>query len=377
MTSTPRTIRVGTRGSQLATTQTRLVAEALTAASGIPHELVPIRSHGDANRASLSSLGGIGVFAAALRLAILDGEVDIAVHSLKDLPTAPVPGLAIHAIPPREDPRDALCARDGLTLETLPPGARVGTGSPRRIAQLRRARPDLEFIDLRGNVPTRLRTVTDGELDAVVLAASGLARLDLLDAATELLEPEVVLPAPGQGALAVEAREDLAETWPELAAALAALDDGPTRLAVSAERAVLAELEAGCATPVGALAALNEESAGGDGDDTPDRTARTLVMLARSSDGERIAEAPVQAPLPGGEFDRETALVGWQFAVALGVRAGRSLREQGADAFEVAASPRRGVLDAGGADDVTGDGAAPTTPDGPGSPDTPENPARP
>lgn len=252
----PPPIRVGTRGSALALTQTGHVAEALRRAAGWDDEaleLVRIRTEGDRTTASLAALGGAGVFVAALREAVLDGRCDLAVHSLKDLPTAPAPGLLIAAIPPREDPRDALCARDGRRLADLPEGASVGTGSPRRAAQLLAARPDLRIVDIRGNVGTRLGRVPGlgdgpGDLDAVVLAAAGLARLGL-DVATELLDPAVLAPAPGQGALAVECRAD----DDALVAALAALDDESTRLAVTAERSLLATLEAGCAAPLGAL----------------------------------------------------------------------------------------------------------------------------
>ena len=285
-----RRLRLGTRGSRLALTQSGEVAEALMAAGGggaaaaagkasegsggLGIDLVTVRTDGDGDRTPLRQLGGVGVFAARLRHALLDGEVDLVVHSFKDLPTQPVEGLEVICVPPREDPRDALCARDGLTLADLPEGARVGTGSPRRAAQLLAARPDLEVVDLRGNVPTRLARVrglevvgvgTDepvapsradaaGDLDAVVLALSGLRRLGLEHCASEVLDLETMLPAPAQGALAVEARAG--EDSAELARAVAALDDEPTRLAVTAERALMARLGAGCAAPVGAWAHL-------------------------------------------------------------------------------------------------------------------------
>ena len=289
-----RRLRLGTRGSRLALTQSGQVAEALMAAGGggaaaaagkasegsggLGIDLVTVRTDGDGDRTPLRQLGGVGVFAARLRHALLDGEVDLVVHSFKDLPTQPVEGLEVICVPAREDPRDALCARDGLTLADLPEGARVGTGSPRRAAQLLAARPDLEVVDLRGNVPTRLARVrglevvgvgTDepvapsradaaGDLDAVVLALSGLRRLGLEHCASEVLDLETMLPAPAQGALAVEARAD--EDSAELARVAAALDDEPTRLAVTAERALMARLGAGCAAPVGAWAHLR----GGD-----------------------------------------------------------------------------------------------------------------
>ena len=246
------TLKLGTRGSELARTQSGHVADALRAA-GHDVELVTIRSEGDVTTGSLLDAGGLGLFAAALRVALLAGQVDLVVHSLKDLPTAPVPGLTVAAIPPRASLADALCARDGLTLAELPPGAKVGTGSPRRAAQVRALRPDLGVVEIRGNVGTRLaRTLgPDADLDAVVLAAAGLERLGRDDAITELL---ALLPAPGQGALAVECRSEDAAVL----AALAPLDDPDTRAAVEAERAVLARLGAGCAAPVGASASLDD-----------------------------------------------------------------------------------------------------------------------
>jgi hydroxymethylbilane synthase len=247
---------MATRASLLARTQSGHVADALRAATGREVELVEVRSQGDADQTTpLASFGGVGVFVTAVREAVVRGDADLAVHSIKDLPTAPAAGLVVAAMPPREDPHDVLCARDGLTLATLPPGARVGTGSPRRTAQLLAARPDLDVVAIRGNVDTRLRTVTDGTVDAVVLARAGLARLDRLDAVTEVLGPEQMLPAPGQGSLAVECRDDDVATLE----ALARLDDAHTRAAVTAERSLLATLEAGCSAPVGALATVTEE----------------------------------------------------------------------------------------------------------------------
>lgn len=246
-------LRLGTRGSELARTQSGHVADALRAL-GHEVELVVIRSEGDVTSGSLLDAGGLGVFAAALRLALLRDEVDLVVHSLKDLPTAAVEGLTIAAIPEREIPFDALCARDGLTFDELPAMARVGTGSPRRAAQLRARRPDLTVVEIRGNVGTRIARVhgqgtTPGDLDAVVLARAGLARLGRFDAATDTLD---LLPAPGQGALAVECRTvDVG-----LREVLLQLDDPATRLCVTAERTVLATLEAGCAAPVGAYARI-------------------------------------------------------------------------------------------------------------------------
>jgi hydroxymethylbilane synthase len=242
-------LRIGTRPSALAMAQTGLGADRLRAA-GHACELVEISTSGDRSSAPVAQLG-VGVFVSALREALVRDEVDVAVHSYKDLPTAPDRRLHLAAVPRREDPRDALVARDGKVLGELPPGARIGTGSPRRIAQLDALGLGLDVVAIRGNVDTRVGKVRSGELDGVVVAAAGLARLGRLDEATELLDPLQMLPAPGQGALAVECRaEDL-----ELARALAAvLDDQSTRAAVVAERAVLATLEAGCSAPVGALA---------------------------------------------------------------------------------------------------------------------------
>lgn len=235
-------MRVGTRGSALATAQTTAAVASLP---GV--ELVTISTEGDRSGASLASLGGTGVFATALREALLAGEVDAVVHSLKDLPTAPQPGLAIGAIPKRADARDALCARDALTLDTLPAGARVGTGSPRRAAQLRSRRPDLEVLDIRGNVDTRLgRVGTD--LDAVVLAIAGLTRLERTEAITQELDWPT---APGQGALAIEVREGDERL-------VASLDHKPSRTTTTAERRVLALLEAGCSAPLGAQAIIDD-----------------------------------------------------------------------------------------------------------------------
>ena len=242
-------LRIGTRPSALATAQTGIVADRLCAA-GHACELVEISTSGDRSSAPVAQLG-VGVFVSALRDALARGDIDVAVHSYKDLPTAPDPRLVLAAVPPREDPRDALVARDRLVLGELPPGSRIGTGSPRRTAQLDALGLGLEVVAIRGNVDTRVGKVHSGELDGVVVAAAGLARLGRLAEATELLDPLQMLPAPAQGALAVECRaEDL-----ELAKALAAvLEDEATRAAVVAERAVLASLEAGCSAPVGTLA---------------------------------------------------------------------------------------------------------------------------
>ena len=374
------TVRLGTRASALALAQSRMVARDLRAAAartgaGLRIELVTVRTHGDVDPTALARLGGAGVFAAALRTALLDGECDLAVHSFKDLPTADAPGLTVAAVPAREDPRDALCLRTpgragsggradrgpgagragadhstaaadptGLGgLTGLRPGARVGTGSPRRAAQLLSIRPDLEIVEIRGNVPTRLARVVgsvvspDGpmgavrepDLDAVVLALAGLRRLGLEAYASRILaaapagparsagaDPEpVMVPAPAQGALAVETREDVATRLPGLAVALAALDDPPTRAAVTAERSLMAHLGAGCAAPVGALARPDDGGgSGGDGDGSAARLR--LDALVASLDGAR------QLVVREAGFARE--------AEALGARAARSLLEAGA-----------------------------------------------
>lgn len=288
-------VRIGTRGSALAVTQTTTVAEALADRGGFEVELVRIKTEGDILKGSLAQIGGTGVFVAALREALLADVCDVAVHSLKDLPTWAEPGLALASIPPRADYRDALCARDSLTLETLPVGARVGTGSPRRAAQLRAARTDLDVVDIRGNVGTRLNRVRGmsegetidgkfGDLDAVVLAAAGLERIGKLEVVTELLHPSVMLPAPGQGALAVECRDSDASEG-TLASAMKEYDDDATRLCVTAERSLLARLEAGCSAPIGALAQVR------DGQLTLEAVVcredgQRLVRVARATDEE-------------------------------------------------------------------------------------------
>ncbi|EAQ00354.1 porphobilinogen deaminase [Janibacter sp. HTCC2649] len=266
------TLRLGTRRSALATTQSGWVADQLRAL-GHDVELVEITTDGDRDRTTpLATMGGTGVFVSALRDALRAGTVDLAVHSLKDLPTTPEDDLAVAAIPPREDPRDALVARDGLTLGELPSGSTVGTGSPRRRAQLEALGLGLDIRELRGNVDTRLGRVTSGDLDAVVLAQAGLARLGRTSVVTEVIDPIQMLPAPGQGALAVEVRADDAATRD----AVAALDDADTRACVDAERAVLSELEVGCSAPVGALA---EIVLGDDGDEL------SLRAVVASPDG--------------------------------------------------------------------------------------------
>ncbi len=302
-------LRLGTRASALATRQSGHVADALRAL-GHRVELVEVSTHGDRSSASLVSIGGSGVFASALREALHRGEVDLAVHSLKDLPTVPEPGLVVAAVPTREDPRDVLVARDGLTLAELPAGSRVGTGSPRRAAQLAALGLGLHVVDIRGNVDTRISLVTRGELDAVVLARSGLLRLGRAGEATQVLDPLQMLPAPGQGALAVECRSQDART----VQLLGELDDLPSRVAVSAERALLAALEAGCTAPIGALAEVV------DGEQGPEVWLRSVLG---TSGGAELRRSHTQ-PLPA---ERSTWCAS---AVAAGERLAAVLLEDGA-----------------------------------------------
>ena len=275
------TLRLGTRGSALARTQSQAVADAITTATGAAVELVPIVTEGDRSSAAIAQLGGTGVFVTAIRKALLEGSIDLAVHSYKDLPTAPEPGLILAAVPGREDPRDALVARDGLTLGQLPQGARIGTGAPRRVAQLRALGLGLDVVPIRGNVETRLARVAGGtehgDLDAVVLARAGLARLGRLDVITETLDPLQVLPAPAQGALAVECRTSDARTR-EL---VGRLEDQTARACVVAERSALAALEAGCSAPVAAYAEIAE------GEDGPELFLRASVTAIDGSDAVR------------------------------------------------------------------------------------------
>ncbi|MFH8894014.1 hydroxymethylbilane synthase [Streptomyces sp. NPDC017949] len=294
-----RPLRLGTRRSKLAMSQSGHVAEAVRAVTGRPVELVEITTYGDVSREHLSQIGGTGVFVTALREALVRGDVDFAVHSLKDLPTAQPDDLVIAAMPKREDARDALVARDGLTFEQLPDGARIGTGSPRRTSQLHAYAKSLgkriETVAIRGNVDTRIGFVRSGELDAVVLAAAGLNRIGRGDEATDLLAVDNVLPAPGQGALAVEClASDTA-----LIAALGELDDPHTRAAVTAERSLLAALEAGCSAPVGALADLLA-----DGQIVNEMRLRGVVGTL---DGSTLVQLSTTGPVPQS-YDEAMAL---------------------------------------------------------------------
>ncbi|KUN46644.1 porphobilinogen deaminase [Streptomyces olivochromogenes] len=270
--------------------QSGLVAQAVSQVTGRPVELVEITTYGDTSREHLAQIGGTGVFVTALREALLLGEIDFAVHSLKDLPTGQPDELALAAVPLREDPRDVLVARDGLRFEELPDGARVGTGSPRRMAQLnayaRNHGMTIETVPIRGNVDTRIGYVRSGELDAVVLAAAGLGRLGRIEDVTDFLSVDTVLPAPGQGALAIECAADNAD----LVAALGELDDPFTRAAVTAERSLLAALEAGCSAPVGALADLLA-----DGQIVKEMRLRGVVG---TTDGTTLVQLSTTGPVP-------------------------------------------------------------------------------
>ncbi|MEU5895845.1 MULTISPECIES: hydroxymethylbilane synthase [Streptomyces] len=304
---TERAYRLGTRRSKLAMTQSGHVAEAVQRLTGRPVELVEITTYGDTSREHLAQIGGTGVFVAALREALASGEVDFAVHSLKDLPTAQPAELTLAAVPVREDPRDALVARDGLTFAELPDGARVGTGSPRRMAQLnayaRNHGMSIKTVPIRGNVDTRIGYVHKGELDAVVLAAAGLNRVGRADEVTELLSVDTVLPAPGQGALAVECAAHNAS----LAAALAELDDPYTRAAVTAERSLLAALEAGCSAPVGALADLLA-----DGQIVKEMRLRGVVG---TTDGSSLVQLSTTGPVP--ETETQAMALGRELAAEM------------------------------------------------------------
>ncbi|MER5640797.1 hydroxymethylbilane synthase [Kitasatospora sp. NPDC002227] len=306
-------LRLGTRRSALAMAQSGMVAREVIRVTGRPVELVEITTYGDTSREALAQIGGTGVFVSALRDALLAGEIDLAVHSLKDLPTAAPEGLILAAVPEREDSRDALVARDGLTLEELVEKsraegtaghtARIGTGSPRRMAQLNAWAAErgaaLETVAIRGNVDTRIGYVAKGELDAVVLATAGLNRLGRSTEITEHLDTELMLPAPGQGALAIEC------VSPELAAGLSALDHAPTRAAVTAERALLAALEAGCSAPVAALAAW-------------DGTELRLEGVVGTVDGATLLKMTATGPLLLDETaERQATALGHALAARL------------------------------------------------------------
>jgi hydroxymethylbilane synthase len=304
---TGRTFRIGTRGSSLALRQTEMVlADLRQAHPDATFETVTISTSGDQSTAALADIGGRGVFIIEIERALLATDIDIAVHSLKDLPAEDTPGLSIAATPAREDVRDVLVSRSGAKLSELPAGASVGTGSPRRAVQIRALRPDLAIKDIRGNVDTRLRKVDAGEYDAVALAAAGLKRLALFERATEVFETAQFLPAVGQGALAIQARSDDSE----VIEILRVLDDGTTRAAVTAERAFERRLGGGCHAAIGALATV-----GGD-----PRTSRAPILLraivGSIADG-RILRGEMEGPASEADM--------------LGVRLAEFLIAQGAE----------------------------------------------
>jgi len=298
-------LRIATRGSALALWQANHIRERLAQLHGIESELIRIRTSGDkfqgASVAQVSEQAGTkGIFIKELEEALLAGTADLAVHSMKDVPTENPAGLVFPAITKREDVRDCLISRDGAKLKDLASGARVGTSSLRRQAQLRHHRPDLELLDLRGNVDTRLKKVAAGEFDAIVLATAGMNRLGVSDKITQILPPEIMLPAVGQGALGIETRADDRETL----RLVAALDEPESHEAVTAERALLRELEGGCQVPLGAW--------------------------ARRENGELRLEACVFSA-DGKEFVRKDLRGRPEEAEELGVRLGQILIEAGAD----------------------------------------------
>jgi hydroxymethylbilane synthase len=273
---------IGTRGSALALWQTRRVAELLeTVRPGLELEIWTIQTQGDLVRdRALSQVGGKGLFVTEIENTLLSGEIDLAVHSLKDMPTEQPAGLVLGAILERADARDALLLREGTgDLRLLPPGARVGTSSLRRRAQLLAVRPDLQVLDLRGNVDTRLRKLREGQYDAVVLAVAGLERLGLAGAISQVLPLDLMLPAVGQGALCVEVRAGDGATE----ALVSGLDHPPTRQATEAERALLHRLEGGCQVPIGAFAWLEADRL-------------VLQGLVAAPDGSRLARDEIQGP---------------------------------------------------------------------------------
>lgn len=322
---------VGTRGSPLALRQTEIALQPLRAAHPETRFRVrPVRTAGDRSRASLSEIGGRGVFVAELERALLEGEIDIAVHSLKDMPSGATGGLTVAAVAERADVRDVLVSRDGCSLAGLPPGALVGSGSPRRAAQLLAARPDLRVADIRGNVDTRIRKVEDGQYDATVLAAAGLARLGWLDRASEVLSTEVMLPAAGQGALALEVRADDKEAIEVVAAA----DHPPSHRATAAERAFEARLGGGCQAAIAAYAVIlrsgDRREASGATKNLGEAFSETL---ASSAQGVRLRLRGLVADPAGGHLLRGEIAGPVENAEALGVRLAETLLAQGAAAL--------------------------------------------
>jgi len=313
---------VGSRGSRLSRRQTELALDALRRARPDSRfELRAIRTTGDRSRASLGEIGGRGVFVAELEHALLAGEIDVAVHSLKDMPSDATDGLAVAAVMERADVRDALVSRGRLTMADLADGAVVGTGSPRRAAQLLAARPDLHIADIRGNVDTRIRKVEDGRYDAAVLAAAGLARLGWLDRAAEVLPTEVMLPAVGQGALALQVRAD----DPEASDLASAVDHPASRLVTAAERAFEARLGGGCHAAIAALAELTRSVILSEAEGDLGAGLRLRGLVGDPAGG-RLLRGEVEGPVAEAE--------------ALGVRLAEQLIEQGAASLLAAASSR-------------------------------------
>lgn len=315
--------RLGTRASELAQTQSLMVADMLRR-HGLNVELELVRTEGDVTSGSLTKTAGTGVFAAALRHSLVSGGCDLAVHSYKDLPSTPWPGLVVAACPQRASSQDVLCAADHLSFSELPSGARIGTGSPRRAAQLRHLRPDVVTVDIRGNVGTRLgrvRGLIEGggqDLDAVVLARAGLERLGQTAHISHVFEASEMLPAPAQGVLAIEVRTDSVDpNHPDydadLAQALAHINDLGAYLAAAAEQQVLATLNAGCAAPVGALAVLAD-------------TELSLVAAALSTDGSKRLEVRDRTQIETGASSLENL----EKARELGQQVARQLLEKGA-----------------------------------------------
>jgi hydroxymethylbilane synthase len=300
-----KSLRIGTRGSALALWQANHIREELKELHGVEAELVRIRTSGDRfQNASIAQIGmesgSKGVFIKELEDALLGGSVDLAVHSMKDVPTETPHGLMFPAVTKREDPRDCLISHQGQALKDLPAGARIGTSSLRRQAQLRHRRGDLQVLDLRGNVDTRMKKVAAGEFDAIVLAVAGVTRLGASGSITEILLPEWMLPAVGQGALGIETREDDRQA----SALVAALDDAETRACVTAERALLRELEGGCQVPLGAWARI-------------ERGELRIEACLLSSDGRECLR------------DQQRGAVG--NAERIGRQLGQALKEAGAD----------------------------------------------
>ena len=307
-----RTFTIGTRGSRLATRQTEIALEALSAAHpASTFDTRKISTSGDRSQQSLGEIGGRGVFVIEIERALLDGEIDLAVHSLKDLPSAETDGLTVAAVLAREDPRDVLVSRDGSPLAALPSGAAIGTGSPRRAAQLIALRGDIDVRDIRGNVDTRIRKAEEGEYEAVVLAAAGLARLGWLERAAQIFEPEEMLPAGGQGALALQARSDDREALD----LVSTVDDRETRVAVTAERGFERRLGGGCHAAIAAYATVGYGP-------SPERAPLRLRCLVGGKG--RLLSGEMESP--AGDAD------------SLGVRLAEYLIAQGAEAL-LEASP--------------------------------------